>query len=524
MPYVRRQFLGTLGAFAASSALSPLVFGAVGESSGILAPRMGLVIGNSNYSGAQLANPANDAKAIAEALGELGFQCQLLLNAGAREMEQAINRYGALLAEKKAVGLFYYAGHGAQLAWRNYLIPVDSHIRSLNDIPNQAVELNLLLSTLKRAANPMNVIILDACRDNPFGDSVPVEQKGLSQFDAPNGSLLSYATAPGNTASDGEGKNGLFTENLLREMRVSGAKLEDVFKRVRLKVRLKSQGMQVPWESTSLEEDFYFVQDKTAAEPVASADDKAKQFSDELAFWTSAQQTATVPAVEAYLVRYPNGSFSQLAQVLLDSLLQRRGEKKVQAVSSSGNPFSKGSANAVGNYTLGDSYQFERRDLYTDVVESVVTDIVSDIAEGQIVFNGGELILDLLGNELKSRSTRFLSPAQFFPAEYGVGHKWRTQYGWIRRDGVPSEMDMQFRIVGRERFTNSAGSFDAFVVNGMGYVSGGGNSKINYLIDPDRCLRPLRMDVVGRNRRGKTITSLRTELVAFTQQRTRSSG
>ena len=104
----------------------------------------------------------------------------------------------------------------------------------------------------------MNIIILDACRDNPFGKKLPTEQKGLSQFDAPPGSILSYATAPGNVASDGAGGNGLFTENLLREMRNPEAKIEDVFKRVRLKVRLASKGQQIPWESTSLEEDFYF--------------------------------------------------------------------------------------------------------------------------------------------------------------------------------------------------------------------------------------------------------------------------
>ena len=104
----------------------------------------------------------------------------------------------------------------------------------------------------------MNIIILDACRDNPFGKKLPTEQKGLSQFDAPPNSLLCYATAPGNVASDGGGTNGLFTENLLREMRNPEAKIEDVFKRVRLKVRLASKGQQIPWESTSLEEDFYF--------------------------------------------------------------------------------------------------------------------------------------------------------------------------------------------------------------------------------------------------------------------------
>ena len=188
----------------------------------------------------------------------LGFDAQVLLDSSLKDLDSAIQAYGARISKSKAVGLFYYAGHGVQLAWRNYLIPVDANIDRVDDIPKQTFELNNMLIALNKAQNPMNIIILDACRDNPFGKKLPTEQKGLSQFDAPNNSLLCYATAPGNVASDGAGANGLFTENLLREMRDPEAKIEDVFKRTRLKVRLASKGQQVPWESTSLEEDFYF--------------------------------------------------------------------------------------------------------------------------------------------------------------------------------------------------------------------------------------------------------------------------
>jgi uncharacterized caspase-like protein len=188
----------------------------------------------------------------------LGFDTQVLLDSNLKDLASAIQAYSGRIAKSKSVGLFYYAGHGVQLAWRNYLIPVDANIDRVDDIPKQTFELNNMLQALNKAQNPMNIIILDACRDNPFGKKLPTEQKGLSQFDAPNNSLLCYATAPGNVASDGPGANGLFTENLLREMRDPEAKIEDVFKRVRLKVRLASKGQQIPWESTSLEEDFYF--------------------------------------------------------------------------------------------------------------------------------------------------------------------------------------------------------------------------------------------------------------------------
>jgi uncharacterized caspase-like protein len=228
-------------------------------------PRHALVIGNSQYQDAPLRNPANDAAAIAGELKQAGFEVVQALDAGRTAMLDAIQAFGGSLGQQGAVGLFYFAGHGVQLAWRNYLIPVDAVVDNPEDVRERAVELNTLLQGLTRAKNPMNVIILDACRDNPFGTRVRTDQKGLSQFDAPPGSLLAYATAPGNVASDGEGANGLYTENLLREMRVPEAKIEDIFKRVRLHVRRRTNGQQIPWESTSLEDDFYFVPPRSVA-------------------------------------------------------------------------------------------------------------------------------------------------------------------------------------------------------------------------------------------------------------------
>lgn len=251
----RRGILKTAGFLAGTSLIPP---GLLEAAKGIDAPRIALVIGNSKYPDSPLTNPLNDANAMCKELKVLGFDAQILLDSNLKDLRAAIQAYGVRIAKSKAVGLFYYAGHGVQLAWRNYLIPVDANIDRVDDIPKQTFELNNMLLALNKAQNPMNIIILDACRDNPFGKKLPTEQKGLSQFDAPNNSLLCYATAPGNVASDGSGVNGLFTENLLREMRDPDAKIEDVFKRVRLKVRLASKGQQIPWESTSLEDDFYF--------------------------------------------------------------------------------------------------------------------------------------------------------------------------------------------------------------------------------------------------------------------------
>ncbi|MCB1958658.1 MAG: caspase family protein, partial [Rhodocyclaceae bacterium] len=196
--------------------------------------------------------------AIGERLARLGFKVVTQLDAGRDAMQNAVADYGEQLARHKGVGLFYFAGHGLQLAWRNFLVPVDANLTRADDVLLQTLDLRQLFDRLGKAGNAMNVIILDACRDNPFGSELKTG-KGLSQMDAPIGTLLAYATAPGNLASDGSGDNGLYTEHLLREIGTPEAKIEDVFKRVRLAVRRASSGQQVPWESTSLEDDFYFI-------------------------------------------------------------------------------------------------------------------------------------------------------------------------------------------------------------------------------------------------------------------------
>ena len=272
----RRRWLKQAGLLASAAGLPLWVPGTFDETELSGLPRTALLIGNTKYADSPLKNPANDAKALGVELQKFGFKVDTVLDASRTQMANAIQGFSTALAKAKGVGLFYYAGHGAQLAWRNYLIPVDAEIDRLEDMRDKTVELNSVLQGLVKAANPMNVIILDACRDNPFGSKVPTEQKGLSQFDAPPGSLLAYATSPGNTAADGDGVNGLYTENLLRELNSPAAKIEDVFKRVRLGVRRRSEGRQIPWESTSLEEDFYFMPPKQVRK--LSEEELEKQF------------------------------------------------------------------------------------------------------------------------------------------------------------------------------------------------------------------------------------------------------
>lgn len=223
-------------------------------------PRFALVVGNAGYSGAPLANAANDATAVAKVLERAGFKVDLKLNANQRQMQEAISNLGQRLS-REGIGLFYYAGHGVQIRGRNYLLPVGVEIRREADVPTLGVDVQQLLDRMGSARNRMNVVILDACRDNPFSGDGKAGSGGLSQLDAPTGSLIAFATAPGSVASDGKGVNGLYTQHLLANIERPGTTIEEVFKRVRLGVRLDSSGRQIPWESTSLEAEFSFFPD-----------------------------------------------------------------------------------------------------------------------------------------------------------------------------------------------------------------------------------------------------------------------
>ena len=221
------------------------------------AQRLALVIGNGAYRDAPLPNPANDAADMAKALQASGFTVIRRENATLREMHLALREFGDRL-DRRGTGIFYFAGHGMQVRGRNYLIPVDADIAREDEVAFAALDLGAVMEKLDSAKNPVNIVILDACRNNPFGDRVQVSAKGLAQIDAPPGTLIAFATAPGSTAADGGGRNGLYTQHLLGAMAKPGAPIEEVFKAVRAGVRADSRNVQIPWESTSLESAFMF--------------------------------------------------------------------------------------------------------------------------------------------------------------------------------------------------------------------------------------------------------------------------
>jgi len=219
--------------------------------------RVALVIGNGAYKQGPLKNPVNDARDMAAALLQLGFEVILRENASLDVMEQAVEEFWAKL-RRGGAGLFYFAGHGLQVNGRNYLVPVDARLSAEQDAKYRCMDAGLVLGRMENAGNDLNLVILDACRNNPFSRSWRSGAEGLAKMDAPKGSIIAYATAPDSVAADGDGRNGVYTEKLLKAMRAPGQPVELVFKRVRDEVMRATGDKQVPWESTSLRGDFYF--------------------------------------------------------------------------------------------------------------------------------------------------------------------------------------------------------------------------------------------------------------------------
>lgn len=233
-----------------------------------------LIIGNSDYQQfSPLKNPANDAKAMASTLRGMGFEVVELVDLNLEGMHKAIQDFGKTLKKKRGLGLFFYAGHGVQVNGSNYLIPVASGISEVDEVSYRSVNAEMVLKKMESAGNDFNIVIMDACRNNPFPGKSRSLQKGLAVMDAPSGSIIAYATAPGATAADGVGDNGLYTSHLLAAMKNPGLSVEEVFKQVRIGVLEESGGKQTPWESSSLTGHFEFVnkqpkqQQTTAAVP-----------------------------------------------------------------------------------------------------------------------------------------------------------------------------------------------------------------------------------------------------------------
>ena len=233
-------------------------------------PRTALVIGNAAYGTKPLSNPVNDATDIAVALRQSGFEVILKTDADQAGMTEAVRTFGATLQRKGGVGLFYFAGHGVQIGGDNYIIPVGVGLASENDVRTRTVNSADVLKAMAAARNPLNIVILDACRDNPFSGGER-GTRGLARMESNSILFLSLSTSPGAVALDGDGRNSPYTKHLVRALNTPGLTIEDTFKRTLKGVYQETQGQQTPWISSSFFGEFVFRSGPAAAAPVVSA-------------------------------------------------------------------------------------------------------------------------------------------------------------------------------------------------------------------------------------------------------------
>lgn len=295
--------------------------------------RIALVIGNGGYRDAPLHNPVHDARLVAGTLRNLGFDVQEHFDADQKTMKRAIQRFGDQLEAggRDAVGLFYYAGHGIQTNGVNYLIPVNAVIERERDVEIEAVSASAVMTTIDYARNRLNFVVLDACRNNPFARSFRSALRGLARMDTPRGTLVAYATAPGDVALDGSDGNSPYTAALVRGMQRPEMPVEQMFKLVRREVMSETKNRQVPWESSSLTGDFYFKAGAGEDTPTAKAPIALSEIDKEALFWQSIKESDNIEDYAEYLRQFPDGTFARLSHNRISALTDH---KETEVVSS----------------------------------------------------------------------------------------------------------------------------------------------------------------------------------------------
>lgn len=286
--------------------------------------RLALVIGNSNYVVQPLANPVRDSELMAQTLRDIGFEVQHYTDLGERDFLRAIITFGKTLraAGEDSVGLFFFAGHAIQAEGENYLIPVDATLEDELDLEIQTIEASAVMRALESAGNRLNLVFLDACRNNPFRALSRSGTRGLAKMEAPSGTLVSYSTAPGDVATDGSGENSPYTRALAKAIRAPGQAIELTMKQVRIEVMERTGTQQVPWESSSLTGDFFFtpaVAEADQSQPVVQVHSEQTA---EVDFWREIDKVGLEAGYIDYLAQYPEGLFKVLAQSRLEALVE----------------------------------------------------------------------------------------------------------------------------------------------------------------------------------------------------------
>ena len=322
------------------------VFLIVSISSVEAAKRVALVIGNDSYKTlTKLNNARKDAKDMAGKLKELGWEVILETDVGRRKMGRAIGKFGGLLANAEA-GLVFYAGHGIQSKGENWLIPSNAEVETEGDLEYEAVALSKIMKEMEASGVNLNIVVLDACRDNPLPKRTRSATRGLSISPTPQGmkgTAIVYSAAPGQTAQDGpKGGNGIFTGELLNILGEPGLKLEDVFKKTAQQVAARTNNKQKPWINTSITGEFYF---NEAVAPAAVTEKAAPQQSvpkssggvtqdtkkkEEMLLWETVKGSNDASMYEAYLQEFPKGTFATIARIKLKRLAAKAAAEKRQ--------------------------------------------------------------------------------------------------------------------------------------------------------------------------------------------------
>ena len=538
--------------------------------------RIALVVGNSAYKDAPLINPGNDARAVAQALRDGGFTVMERRNLNQAALRRALREFGDQLANG-GVGLFYYAGHGMQVKGRNYLIPVGHDIQREDEVAEQSVDLGLVLEKMATAKNKLNIVILDACRNNPYGGP-----GGLAPIDAPPGTLIAYSTAPGQVAADGTGDNSTYTRHLAAYMRERGLKIEDVFKRTRSAVRQETGGKQTPWENTSLETDFYFTPpdpatvaadeqerrkeqqaaiEKAVREALAKRSEEAAkdraQTERQIAERVAAERAA---AERAAAVRI--AAIEREAQAAIERAIQRQAQAPARsaelqpapnparppAVAARPQPATEvpsaaqeparvamaapaGATRSVAGSSVmprvGDTwtYHLTERD-YSNKRESQFRRTVESITDAEVRMraNNGDLVVynhdgNLMRREYKKGEVRNWDPYQpLLKHPLGPGMTWEQKYVFKRPD-FQVENDATTTVVGWENVTVPAGTFKGLKVSYVSWYrrtdnNARGRTAINLWFVPE-VRRWVKLEVLERGSSGTIYTDSTEELVAF---------
>ena len=286
--------------------------------------RVALVIGNGAYKASPLKNPVNDARDMAAKLRSLGFVVIERSNLGMKQIGSTLREFRSKLTPG-SVALVFYAGHGLQIKGENFLPAVDAEIGGEEDVPNQSMSMRQIMNVLSDAKTRLNLVFLDACRDNPYARSFRNSNGGLAKEDAPSGTLISFATRPGSVASDGNGRNGLYTGALLEQMNNTSLPIEQVLKGVVTAVKGGSKGRQEPWMEGSIEGDFCFGDCSARSAPqVAMSDDRA--------LWESVKDSRDVNEFKVYLNKFPKGLFADLANTRMKALSSSDGRPIAMAL------------------------------------------------------------------------------------------------------------------------------------------------------------------------------------------------